>query len=204
MAGLKDLTKLQWYYQVLIVGAVSGGLLAGFWYQFLTPIQTEIDQRKTHLAELQTAIAKGNETVKQLAKLKREEADLRVKLDELKKVLPQEKETDQVLRSMKQTADSSSVRILRMEPRPTIDHEVYVEWPINMEVASTYHNLGGFLDRIRQLSRIINISGLRVQSRASEGEAAFSSSVGANYTATMFVYREEQIATSAPPPNPAK
>lgn len=204
MAGLKDFQKLKWYYQVLIVGVLAGGLLFGFYYWYLTPIQTEIDGKKTQLAELQNTIAKANEQMKKLAQLKKEEANLRTKLDELKKILPTGNEVDQVFRSLEQTAKSSAVRILRLNVRPPVDREVYIESPIDMEIVGTYHTLGAFLDRIRQLPRIVNVTGLRVQSRASEGEAAFTSSIGATYTATMFIYREEQIASSAPLPKPAK
>ena len=35
----KDMAKLKWYYQVLIVVGVCGGLLGLFWYQFLQDIQ---------------------------------------------------------------------------------------------------------------------------------------------------------------------
>jgi Tfp pilus assembly protein PilO len=67
-----------------------------------------------------------------------------------------------------------------------------------MEVVGTYHNIGAFLDRIRQLPRIVNISSLRIASRASEGEAAFTASVGATYTATTFVYRDDPVLAGAP------
>lgn len=204
MAGLKDFQKLKWYYQVLIVGVISGGLLGGFWYWYLTPIQTEIDGKKTQFQQLQTDIAKANEQMKKLAQLKKEETDLRLQLEEKKKILPSEKEVDDVFRALQRTATDSAVRILRLNNRSTIDHEVYIEWPIDMEIVGTYHTLGNFLDKIRQLPRIVNISSLRVQGRASEGEASFTSSVGATYTATMFVYREEQIASSAPAPKQAK
>jgi hypothetical protein len=65
--------------------------------------------------------------------------------------------------------------------------------------------MGAFLDKIRQLPRIVNIGNLKVHVRASEGEAAATGSVGATYTATTFVYHKEQpIASSAPPPTPGK
>jgi type IV pilus assembly protein PilO len=83
-----------------------------------------------------------------------------------------------------------------------VDHEGYTEYPIDLEVTGTYHNVGAFLDRIRQLPRIVNINGLRLQGRASEGELAFSSSVGATYTATTYVYKEEPAIPTAPPPKP--
>jgi type IV pilus assembly protein PilO len=80
---------------------------------------------------------------------------------------------------------------------------VYTEWPIDMEVVGTYHNIGQFLDKIRNLPRIVNVGGMKIQSRASQGSDAFTSSVGATYVATTFVYREE-IANAAPPPQAVK
>jgi hypothetical protein len=47
------------------------------------------------------------------------------------------------------------------------------------------------------MDRIVNIGGMQFQSRASEGDLAFTSSVGARYTATTFVYKEEQPAPAA-------
>src|SRR3989442_5654697 len=201
---LKDIVKLKWYYQVLIVAGVCGGLLAGFWYQYLTPINDDIENRMKSLTDLQGVIAKSLQQQKQLAQIKKEAQDLQAKLDMLKTVLPLEKETDQIFRSVQQQATTSALRILRVAPRPLIDHEVYTEWPIDMEVTGTFHNVGLFLDKIRQLPRIVNITVLRMNVRNAEGDQAFISSVGATYVATTFVYKEEGIASTAPPPTPVK
>jgi type IV pilus assembly protein PilO len=200
----KDIAKLKWYYQVLLVAGVSGGLLAGFWYQYLTPINDDIQNKTKILSDLQAVIAKSVQQQKQLAQIKKEAQELQAKLDMLKTVLPLEKETDQIFRSVQQQATTSALRINRVAPRPLIDHEVYTEWPIDMEVTGTYHNVGTFLDRIRQLPRIVNITSLRVTVRNAEGDQAFTSSVGATYVATTFVYKEEGIASTAPPPTPVK
>src|SRR5262249_3338526 len=119
-------------------------------------------------------------------------------------VLPQEKETDQIFRSVQQQATTSALRILRVAPRPTIDHEVYTEWPIDMQLTGTFHNVGMFLDKIRQLPRIVTLTGLRMNVRKPEGELAFTTSIEAAYVATTFVYKEEGIASTAPPPTPVK
>jgi type IV pilus assembly protein PilO len=193
----KDFAKLKWYYQILVVAAVCGGLLGLLWYQVLTPINTEIESKNGTLSGLKQTIAKSEAQQKVLAQLKKDSLALQAKLDMLKLVLPLEKETDQVLRSVQQAASTSALRILRVGFRPIIDHEVYTEWPIDMEVVGTYHNIGAFLDKIRNLPRIVNVAGMRINSRASQGDDAFTSSVGATYTATTFVYREE-IASTAP------
>jgi type IV pilus assembly protein PilO len=190
----KDLAKLKWYYQILLVAGVCGGLLALLWYQVLTPIQTEIESKNSTLSGLKLTIAKSEAQQKVLAQLKKDSLALQAKLDMLKLVLPLEKETDQVLRSVQQAASSSALRIMRVGFRPIIDHEVYTEWPIDMQVIGTYHNIGTFLDKIRNLPRIVNVAGMRIQGRAPQGD---DSSVNATYVATTFVYREE-IATAPP------
>src|SRR5437660_10839949 len=200
----KDLAKLKWYYQVLIVAAVCGGLLGLFWYQFLTPIEADIQGRMSHLDDLQKTIAKSLQQQKQLAQIKKEAIELQAKLDMLKSVLPLEKETDQIFRSVQQQATTSALRIVRVAPRPTIDHEVYTEWPIDMDVTGTYHNVGIFLDKIRQLPRIVNITGLRMNVTNAEGEQSATASIGSTYVATTFVYKEEGNAPTAPSPSPVK
>jgi type IV pilus assembly protein PilO len=200
----KDFAKLKWYVQVLIVGAVCGLLLGGFWYQFLSPIQDEIQAKTAQIAELEKTIKISREREKDLEKIKKDAIELQAQLDMLKMILPLEKETDQIFRNVQSLAMVSSLKVNRVAPRPTIDHDVYTEYPIDMEVVGTYHNVGAFLDRIRQLPRIVNINSLKVQSRASEGDAAYTSSVGATYTATTFVYKEEPVASEAPPPKAVK
>ena len=200
----KDLTKFKWYYQVLIVAAVCGGLLGLFWYQFLTPMQADIQSRMSALDDLQRTIAKSLQQQKQLAELKKQALELQAKLDMLKLVLPLEKETDQIFRSVQQQATTSALRILRVTPRPTIDHEVYTEWPIDMEIIGTFHNVGLFLDKIRQLPRIVNINALKMNVRSAEGDQAATASIGATYVATTFVYKEEGNVPTAPSPSPAK
>lgn len=204
MAVIKDFPRMKWQQQILLALVVCVVLLAGFWYWVLSPLEQEIVTKQGQLTNLEAQIAKSQAQLKIFEQFKRETAELQAKLDALKLVLPQEKEIDQLLRQVQQSASTSALRIMRVTTRPIIDHEVYTEWPIDMEVVGTYHNMGVYLDKIRQLPRIVNISGLRIQSRAAEGDAAFTASVGATYTATTFVYREEQIASTAPSPSPAR
>ena len=45
-----------------------------------------------------------------------------------------------------------------MQPRT-----FYQEWPINVDVEGTYHNLGLFFDRVGRLSRLVNVGNLQGQ-----------------------------------------
>lgn len=201
---LKDFTKLKWYYQVAIVAGICGVLLGGVWYEFLSDMGDQIVVRQKAVADLQKTVDSSRQQQKNLAKIKQDAMELQAKLDMLKTILPLEKETDQIFRTVGQLAMTSGLKVSRITPRPTIDHEVYTEYPIDLEVEGIYHNVGEFLDRIRQLPRIVNIGGLRLQSKASTGDAAFAESVAATYTATTFVYKDEGIASTAPPAKTVK
>src|SRR5438094_715822 len=96
---IKEIAKLKWYYQVLIVTGISGALLAGFWYQYLTPLNDDIQNRTKVLTDLQATIAKSLQQQRQLAQIKKDAQDLQARLDMLKTILPLERETDQIFRA---------------------------------------------------------------------------------------------------------
>ncbi len=183
-----DFQNLRWYYQALIVVGASGVILGLFWYQFLSPIEATVVAQNAQLTQLNQDVAAALARQQQLAEIREESEALQVQLDALKPILPLERETDQILRQVQQAATESSLRILRVSPRATVDNEFYSEWPIDMQVEATYHNMGLYLDRIRDLERIVNITGLQMTAAG----GGLTSSVSATFTATTFVYREEE------------
>jgi type IV pilus assembly protein PilO len=204
MALEKSFAKMKWHYQVLIVSAICGGVLGLVWYQFLAPMQEQIVAKKGQIQELEVQVARSTAQKLVFEKFKAESMELAKRLELLKTVLPLEKETDQILRTIQAGVATSGLRPIRYNLRSVVDHEVFTEWPWDMEIVGTYHNIERFLDKIRQLPRIVNISNLRVTGRNPEGEQAFTASVGATFVATTFIYHEEPIATAPPPPKPAR
>jgi Tfp pilus assembly protein PilO len=201
---MKGFSKLKWYYQILIVGGVCGLLLAGVWYQFLVPLQDEIAAKSTQMTDLQQQVAKSLQQQKIYEQMKADSVVLGQKLDDLKRILPLDKETDLIIKAIQAEATLTGVKIMRVGVRPVIDHEVYTEWPWDMEAVGTYNSVSAFFDKIRQLPRIVNISGVKVTSRAAAGDKAVVESVGTTYTATTFIYHEEPIVNAAPAAKPVK
>ena len=113
--------RLAWYYQALIVVVLAGGGLAVFWYMYLIPMQTDIDGKESQLADLTQQVATAVQRQQALAQIKAESIELQARLDELKSVLPLERETDIILRQVEQAARDSSLRILQFDPRQMID-----------------------------------------------------------------------------------
>lgn len=169
------------------------GLL--FWWQYLSPAMEEEKQKTARLENLQREIRALEVTANKLAEFQREVALLEAKLETLKRILPPEKETPDLMRKVQSLASQSSLLIKTFTPGQTVNKEFYQEWPINMAVEGNYHNLGIFFDRVGRLSRLVNIGNIKIAAR---NEQTVSNTITANCVATTFVYVD--TPAGAPPP----
>jgi type IV pilus assembly protein PilO len=182
--------KLKWQVQVLTVALVCGGALGGFWYFMLQPISIEIEGKEKQRNELQAKVDKTLQLKARYEQFKKEAKALEAKLEELKKVLPQDKEIEHILAQVQLSAKDAGLRIQQGISKPVVDHDAYSEWPMEMQVLGTYHDLGEFLQKIKELPRIVNVGKLRVEDRSGTLPDGKVTSIGATYEATTFVYRE--------------
>ena len=182
--------KLKWHVQVLIVLVVCGGALGGAWYYLLAPISEEIKTKEQQAVTLQTQVDKMRALEARYEQFKKETEILAKRLDELKTILPQDKEIEQILSLVQQSARDAGLKIERGISKPVQERDVFTEWPMEMQVLGTYHNLGEFLEKLRAMPRIVNVGKLRVEGRASKNEEGSPTTIGASYEATTFVYRE--------------
>ena len=186
-----SLAKLPWYAQV---GAFLMLALAGVgvfvWYYEL-PFREDMEARETQLTALKNDIAKGQATAKQLGQFRAEVEDLEGRLGSLRAVLPEEKDAADLLRRMQTVATQSNLTIKSFKPAPVVTKQLHAEWPIELQLEGTYHNLAIFFDRVGKFTRIVNITGLDV--RGKEPPDA-NTTIVAQCIATTFVLLEKPVA----------
>src|SRR5919108_1953892 len=174
----------------LFIAALIGG---GFYWWYLGPAIDEEKQKETRLEDLRRQIRELEVTASRLQEFQREVALLEAKLETLKRILPPEKETPDLMRKVQSLAAQSNLNIRTFTPAATVNKEFYQEWPINMSVDGSYHNLGYFFDRVSRLSRLGNVGNLKINASQSQTP---SKTISADCVATTFVYIEA-------PPSPA-
>ena len=178
----------------VVVFAIIGVLLYGvFWYFFYSPMQVERDNKTAQKRNLQAEVDNAKTTAARLPEFRREVERKEATLQALSRILPSQKEVDDLLRKVQQLAAESSLNVLRFKPEATKPQNFYAEWPISLELDGSYHNLAYFFDRLSRLSRIVNVSNLEVDAKQ---EPSIASTITAKCTATTFVFIE------APPPAP--
>jgi Tfp pilus assembly protein PilO len=75
---------------------------------------------------------------------------------------------------------------LRFTPRRQSEREFYYEWPIQIKVDATYHNLALFFDRVSRFSRIINIEDLQIRANKSAAHT-----IDATFTLKTYLYIDD-------------
>jgi type IV pilus assembly protein PilO len=144
---------------------------------------------------MKTDINKGLTTARQLPEFRRQVADLEARLESLRAVLPEQKDVGDLLRRIQILAAQSNLQIKGFKPAPTVTRQMHAEWPIDLELDGTYHNLGRFLDEVARFSRIINVGQLRIKAK---DKPTADSTVTAACVATTFVLFDPATAPADP------
>ena len=189
-----SLTKLPWYGQVGAFVLLAAAGVGSFVYYYEMPTRDDFKARQAQLAGLRKDISMGVTTAKKLPEFRSQVGDLQGRLDNLKAVLPEEKDAADLLRRMQTVATQSNLTIKSFKPAPTVTKQLHAEWPINLELDGTYHNLALFFDRVGKFTRIVNISGLDVKGRDKSDSNA---TISATCVATTFVLLDKPGAGKA-------
>ena len=179
-----SLTRLPWYGQVGAFLLLSVAGVGAFVYYYEWPTDAEMESRSAQLLTLQKDITMGKVTASKLGEFRGQVAELQGRLNNLKAVLPDEKDAADLLRRMQTVATQSNLTIKSFKPATTVTKQLHAEWPINLELDGTYHNLALFFDRVSKFTRIVNISGLAVKGK---DRPDANSTITATCVATTFV-----------------
>ena len=190
------LTKLPWYAQVGAFVVLAVGACGAFYYYIEIPARADMEARESQLVALKADIAKGLTTARKLPEFQAQVTDLEGRLANLKAILPEEKDAADLLNRMQTVAAQSNMVIKGFKPAPTVTKQLHAEWPINLELDGTYHNLAIFFDRVGKFTRIVNISGLEVKGK---DKPDVNSTISAACVATTFVLLDKPGGVPAKP-----
>jgi type IV pilus assembly protein PilO len=185
------LTKLPLAGQLGVSLAVAALIGGGFYYFWYGDKIKEESTKKAKREALQKEIRALEVTANKLQEFQREVQLLEAKLETLKRILPPERETPDLMRRVQALAGQSFLTIRKFNPATVVQKDFYQEVPINVELTGTYHNLGTFFDRVSRLSRLVNVKNLKVKASTKQTGSA---TIDAGCQALTYVYQD------APPP----
>lgn len=186
-----NLQNLPWWGRAIIFGGLAVVIV---WLGYSTwpgfsAMQKQINSSNEELAGLKAEIQKGQGAIKRRAEL---EAQIQIKEAELallRRILPTEPETGDLVKWLKAQTDQVNLDLLNFTRGAVTPTEFYKEHAATMEVTGEFHDLGEFFERVSGHDRLVNIKNLSIT--ANTGPDRFTRSIRANFSAVTFVYQEE-------------
>jgi type IV pilus assembly protein PilO len=204
MAKLGEMSLGARLLTTLLVMAIVG---VAYYYIFYNAANQANQQVAARIADKKAENERLKDFEPKLQQLTREMAILEQQIEREKKVVPDDKDADQFIRLLHDTAGNAGIEIRRYTAMPTANHEFYSEVPFSIDIDGPYYSVLNFFQRVSELERIVNIDNLQVSNAKNPGPAkvkggyqyAPGESIVASCTASTFFSHEPDAAAAAAP-----
>lgn len=206
MASWSDL-PVRSQLMVIIVLAIAVTAVAYFVYPNFKGMNDENERVALQLKGIQDENASLRPYEAKAEELERQIGNLSQQLEQMKQIVPDEKQADQFIRMIQATASSAGVEVRHYSTKPVVAKEFFVEVPFDMDIDGPYYSVLAFFDKMSKLERIINVNALQMASIANAGDArvrrryayAPGETVVATYVATTYYTKDNGLAPAKPP-----
>ena len=190
---------------VLFVAAVMIG--AAYYYVYFNPLYQANQELQTKIKDKKEENDRLRSFEPKLAEVNRNMAILQQQLEIQKKIVPDDKDADQFIKLLHDTAATSGIEIRRYTAMPVANKEFYSEVPFAIDIDGPYYSVLNFFQRVAELERIVNVSNMQMANTKNGGAAKVkgnypyspNETVLASCTATTFFSHEpEEVPAAAP------
>ncbi len=172
------------WYNHLVLAVV---LFAIVFLMFLKPRNKKIANIKDERIQIEIEVNQLKSKKRQLNKIEEELQTMTATLIELEVMIPHQREIYDILKQIQQLAYDSRLEIIKFVNRGEIDKEFYLEWPIEIEITGSYHNLALFFDSLSRFSRLFNTDNFVI--RALSGQTDYET-ISASTTIKTYIFKE--------------
>jgi len=205
MASWSELPVRSKLLGIVVAALVITGALYYFYYM---PINDQNQATAKKVASMKAENDSLRPYESKLKDLDVQIGNLTQQLDQMKQIVPDEKEADNFIRMVNATANASGIEVRSYTTKPTAAKEFFVEAPFELELDGPYYSVLNFFDKMAKLERIVNVSDLQMATPTVSGPArikrrysyAPSETVVASCVATTYFTREAPAQASAKPP----
>jgi type IV pilus assembly protein PilO len=210
MLKLDALQEKPWYMHLAAFGAVALLAYGAFWYFVTSGTRAETREVEAKVEELQRANAGAVVASQRLSEFKASYERARADYEDLKALLPEQRELTMVLQNVQDRA-RGRLTLRKFTPKDEVQQDFYTGKPVSVEVTGSYNNLGQFFAQMASYQRIVSITDFKVTKlKATQpGEKADGQTVTAEFLVTAYYVSPEKLQAPSPekkgqPAKPAK
>lgn len=159
---LEKFKSLAWYLQLLILVVVAGLLFFGERYFVTDATRAETEQINEQVVQLQAKNQAAQIATQRINEFRSLYASKMQEYDELKVLLPEQREITNVLQGLQDTAGTSRLTVMRFAPREDSSQDGIMAKPVEVEVNSNFNSLRAFFDEMAKLPRIVSVTDFKI------------------------------------------
>lgn len=190
-----NIPKKQLY---ILLGVFGAGLVGIYVYFLMMPLWEQKGKLEGELQKLQADVAQKRSIAANRPKLEADIKELDKQLAAALIKLPEEKDIPKLLTQINTLGQQGGLEFQLFRPSAPVRKGFYAEVPIDIKVEGQYHSLGGFLDRVSKLERIVNVVDLKIAPLAGQQQQEGGRTMVADLKATTYTFLEKGGATGAP------
>lgn len=162
MEEKKKKASKPWYIHLAIFGGAAVLMYLAFWYFVTSPMRKETKETEEKVASLRQRNEVARIASQRINEVRAAYSAKMEEYDELKALLPEQREITNVLRDLQDRARTSSLVVRRFSPQEDIQKDFFSGKPVQVEVTSNFTNLRQFFEQMARLQRIVSITDFRI------------------------------------------
>lgn len=159
---LDKLKNLKWHFQLMILVGAAAFVYTLVWYFVTSETRVEIATLTDQVSQLEQKNQTARLATERINEFRTLYANKAAEYDELKVLLPEQREITNVLQGLQDTASGSRLIVMRFSPRDEIQQDMIMAKPVEVEVDSNFTNLRAFFDAMAKLPRIVSITDFKL------------------------------------------
>jgi Tfp pilus assembly protein PilO len=195
-----NLQSLPWYLRLVMFVVVAAGMYAGFWYFVTKSVRAETKEFNVQIADLLTRNAQAQIASQRLNEFRAVYKAREEEYEELKALLPEQRELTMVLQSVQERARNNGLVLRKFIPKDDVQQENYNGKRIEVSVTSSFASLRNFFDQLARYQRIVSITNFQLTQLQQQSP---SKTVDATFELTAFYVSAEKLQKAPVATQPA-
>ena len=192
-----NLQSMPRYLKLSITVVIAGVVYAGFWNFVTKPVRAETKTMNLEIADLLTKNAQAQIASQRLNDFRAVYKARVEEYEELKALLPEQRELTMVLQSVQERARNNGLVLKKFIPKDDVQQENYNGKRIEVSVTSSFASLRAFFDQLSHYQRIVSITNFELNQLDKQSS---SKTVDATFDLTAFYVSAEKLQKPAPAP----
>lgn len=153
---------MPWYLRLLIFGGAALVFYVGFWFLVTKGTRAETAELNEKIAELLPRNAQAQIASQRLNDFRAQYKARQEEYEELKALLPEQRELTSVLEGVQYRAHDSGLSMRKFLPKDEVQQDFYSGKRIEVGVQSSFAGLRSFFEQMARYQRIVSITNLQI------------------------------------------